>query len=741
MNRTVVGFAVAALSLAIVLRLGGVSILKPEPGEEVRAAEAPVTFTRQIAPIVYKNCVTCHHPGGAGPFSLLTYEDVARRGKLIQTVTQSRYMPPWLPEPGFGDFAESRRLPDADVALIKTWVESGMPQGDLVDLPKAPVFSGEWQLGPPDLILKADSPLLIPASGTDLFHNFILPVPISETKYIRAIEIKPGTPQVVHHANVLIDRTASLRRAHPKDWKRGVDGMEITVPSGDSFDPDSHFLFWKPDTPALVEPAGMPWRLDAGNDLILNMHLKPTGKPEMVDATIGLYFTDKPPTAHPMLLQLEHDGALDIPANDGKFVVEDELKLPVDVQVLGVYPHAHYLGKEMEGYAILPDGNKKWLVLIRDWDIDRQSVYRFATPLYLPAGSVLHMRYTYDNSTENVRNPNNPPVRVRAGNRSVDEMGHLWLQVLPVAAKNTKEDPRALLEKAWMENRLRKDPGDHTALYNLASVDMNEGEFGSAAGLFQQALEHDPNNALTHTALAAARDGAGDWRQAKAEYEKALAIDPADANACFDLGQLESRHEDFAAAEANFRQLLAANPKDTGARAALGAVLAATQRDTEAKQEFETALTLDPENFDALYNLAGIEAGNQHSAQAIDLLQRALKQRDDFDAHQLLGAVYAQSGKLSDALGEFQAAQRLRPSDAQPPLALARVYGEMGQMPDAIREQRAALAIDSSNPEGWNDLGVLQIHSGDKAAAREAFEHALKLDPQNEAAKANLGKL
>jgi Flp pilus assembly protein TadD/mono/diheme cytochrome c family protein len=740
MRRITRGCGVALLFTAIVL-LGIGDRRHTADSRRVEAAEAPVTFTHQIAPILYKNCVTCHRPGGAGPFSLLTYQDVAQRGQLIEKVTQSRYMPPWLPEPGYGDFAESRRLPDADVALIKKWVESGMAQGDVADLPKPPVFSSEWQLGPPDLILKADSSMLVPAGGSDLFHNFILPVPITETKYIRAMEIKPGSPRVVHHANVLIDRTASVRRSHPADWKRGIDGMEITVPSGDSFDPDSHFLFWKPDTPALVEPAGMPWRLDPGNDLILNMHLKPTGKPETVDATIGLYFTDKPPTAHPMLLQLEHDGALDIPANDPNFVVEDELKLPVDVQVLGVYPHAHYLGKQMEGYAILPDGKKKWLVLIRDWDIDRQSVYRFTAPVFLPAGTVVHMRYTYDNSTANVRNPNDPPIRVKAGNRSVDEMGHLWLQVLPVAAKDAKEDPRALLEKAWMENRLRKDPSDHTALYNLASVDMNEGEYRSAAGLFQQALERDPNDAVSHTALAAALDGAGDWQQAKAEYEKALAIDPADANARFDLGQLEIRHQDFAAAEASFRQLLAANPKDAGAHAALGAVLTATQRDAEAKQEFETALSIDPKNFDALYNLASIEAGNQNSARAIELLQRALKQRDDFDAHQLLAAVYAQSGKLADALREFQAAQKLRPNDAQSHLALARVYAEMGQMPNAIREQRAALTLDPGNPEGWNDLGVLQIHAGDKAAAREAFEHALKLDPQNEAAKANLSRL
>jgi Flp pilus assembly protein TadD/mono/diheme cytochrome c family protein len=711
--------------------------------EAVRAAESPVTFAHDIAPILYKNCATCHHPGGSGPFSLLTYQDAMRRGKLIEAVTQSRYMPPWLPEPGYGDFAESRRLPDADVARIKQWVEAGMPQGDLAELPKAPTFSSDWQLGPPDLILKADSPMLVPASGTDLFHNFILPVPISETKYVRAMEIKPGSPQVVHHANVLIDRTASLRRSRPNDWKQGVDGMEITVPSGDSFDPDSHFLFWKPDTPALVEPAGMPWRLDPGNDLILNMHLKPTGKPERVDAEIGLYFTDKPPTAHPMLLQLEHDAALDIPAGDANFVVEDQLKLPVAVQLLGVYPHAHYLGKRMEGYAILPDGAKKWLVLIRDWDIDRQSVYRFAAPVFLPAGTVLHMRYTYDNSAANVRNPNDPPIRVRAGNRSVDEMGHLWLQVLPVPSQGTKEaeDPRALLEKAWMENRLRKDPKDRTALYNLAAVEMIEGDFPSAARLLQGVVDADPDDALARTALAAALDQSGDWQRAKAEYEKALAIDPQDANARFDLGQLEMRHEEFAGAEADFRRLLSDNPKDAGAHAALGTVLAASQREAEARREFEAALALDAKNFDALYNLASLEAGDPDSTRAIDLLQQALKQKDDFDAHQLLGAVYAQSGKLADALEEFQAARRLRPDTPQPHLALARVYAEMGEMASAIREQRAALALDASNPGDWNDLGVLQSHAGDKAAAREAFEHALKLDPGNEAARANLARL
>jgi Flp pilus assembly protein TadD/mono/diheme cytochrome c family protein len=711
------------------------------PHTRVRAAPAPVTFNRQVAPILYNHCSSCHHPGGSGPFSLLSYADAKRWGTTIQTVTQTRYMPPWLPEPGFGTFADSRRLSDEDLGLIKTWVEAGMPEGESTEAPKPPVFSKDWQLGPPDLILKVESPMHVPASGTDLFRNFVLPVPITQTKYIRAMEIKPGAPRVVHHANVLIDRTASLRHLHPDDWKQGIPGMELTVDSGESFDPDSHFLFWKPDSPALIEPSGMPWRLDPGNDLILNMHLKPTGKPETVEATVGLYFADKPATAHPMLLQLEHDSALDIPAGDAAFVIEDHLKLPIDVDVLGVYPHAHYLGKKMEGYAILPNGEKKWLVLIRDWDIDRQSVYRFQSPVFLPKNSVITMRYTYDNSKANIRNPNSPPIRVKSGNRSVDEMGHLWIQVLPHAIPSSNQDPRLLLEQAWMQNNLRKDPDDHTALYNLASVDAISGDYTAAATLYRRALARTPNDVRTLTALGTALDGAGNWQQAQTEYQKALAVDPANTDARFDLAHLEFKHGSYAEAEQEYRRLLVEVPKDASAHNELGGVLAATNRPTEAQHEFEAAIALDPGNFDALYNLAGIEADNNNLPRATELLNQALKQKDDADAHQLLGNIYAQTGMLADALDQFKAVQLLRPRDTIPHRQLAQLYSQMGQLPDAIREQNAALAIDPNNADDWNNLGVLHARNGDKAPARKDFEHALTLNPQLAAARANLARL
>ena len=228
-------------------------------------------------------------------------------------------------------------------------------------------------------------------------------------------------------------------------------------------------------------------------------------------------------------------------------MVEDSLTLPVDVDVLGVYPHAHYLGRDLEGWATLPNGEKKWLVWIRNWDIDRQSVYRYKEPILLPKGSVLHMRYTYDNSSANVHNPNSPPIRVRAGNRSVDEMSHLWVQVLPVNVQPNSPDPRLLLEEAWMRNRLRKSPDDRVGLYNLAAALAGEGKFTQAAEIYEQDLRLVPNDARTLTALGAALESAGQLPQAEERYRSAISSAAgSNSKACdarFNLANLELRRE------------------------------------------------------------------------------------------------------------------------------------------------------------------------------------------------------
>lgn len=402
---------------------------------------------------------------------------------------------------------------------------------------------------------------------------------------------------------------------------------------------------------------------------------------------------------------------------------------------------AHYLGKTMEGYALLPDGKKEWLVLIKDWDINRQSVYRFRTPLFLPRGTVLHMRYTYDNSKANVRNSSDPPVRVKAGNRSIDEMGHLWLQVLPRAAAGSSEDPRVAIERSWMENRLRKNPRDYTSLYNLASMEEIGGKYADAADLFRRALEQKPTDVRTLTAYGTALDKAGDWQQAEEQFQHALAADPGNRFARYDLAQLELQHGKLPQAEENFRKLLADNPGDGEAHAQLGAILAATNRGAEGQKELEAALAIDPNSFNALFNLASLEAEQGNLPGAAALLERALKQKDDAEVHQLLGTVYAAQGGYESALEQFRTAVKLQPDNPASHFQLAQILAQIDQVAESIREQQAGLALSGTNADDWNYLGELYVRAGQTDAARKAFERALQLNPEHAAARANLSRL
>ena len=718
--------------------VGGWAMDRPGRGRSTRA----VTWSHQIAPLVYNNCTTCHHPGGAGPFSLLTYEDARRWGKQMAAVTSSRYMPPWLPEKGYGDFADERRLSKDEIALIAKWVQTGMAQGDASSAPPAPKYSASWQYGTPDLVLQVERPFTLAASGTDVFRNFVLPYPLKQTHYIRAMEIRPAVPRIVHHANILIDRTASFRRAHPAQWKEGVPGMELEVDTGNDFDPDSNFLFWKPDTPMLVEPEGMPWRLDPGNDLILNMHLKPSGKPETASAEIGLYFTDKPPSKQPMLLQLEHDAALDIPGGDGNFVVEDSLRLPVDVDVLGIYPHAHYLGKRMEAWATLPDQQKKWLILIPSWDIDRQSVYRYRNPVFLPKGSVVHMRYTYDNSSGNEHNPHSPPVRVKAGNRSEDEMAHLWLQVLPVNVPPGSPDPRLLLQEAWMRNWLNKDPRNIIALYNLGSALAAQGKYQDALVVYRHALALHPGDERMLNELGAVLENSGDWRQAQKVFQQDISDHPETCNARFNLARSELRHDQANNAEQQFRTMLEQCPADATIHSGLGAALDSEGHPDAAEAEFRAALKIDAHDFTALYNLGGLALQAGQPQQAADFLKGAVEQRpNDVDAHQQLAAAYALSGRMSDAVIQLREAITLSPADPDLHGQLSQALASTGQLEPAIAERKTALHLRANDADDWNNLGVLEARAGRIAEAREAFLRALQLAPNHAQARNNLQRL
>jgi tetratricopeptide (TPR) repeat protein len=643
------------------------------PAAPIGFSTKPLTFTKDIAPILFQNCAECHHPGGPAPFSLMSYQDAKKRGKQIVGVTESRYMPPWLPAPGYGDFIGARRLTDQQISVLKAWVEQGSVEGSASDLPPAPRFHEGWQLGQPDLVVQMPRPYTLPASGTDVFRNFVIPVPVTSPRYVKAVEILPGNKQVVHHANILVDRTQWFRRLDAQDDEVGFPGMDIRVES-ESFEPDSHFLFWKPGTPGAAEPEDMTWRLDKGTDLILNMHLQPSGKPETIQPSIGIYFSDRPPTRFPMLIQLENDGALDIPPGKRDFLVSEDYQLPMDVDVLGVYPHAHYLGKDIQAYTTLPDGTKKWLIWIKDWDINWQAVYRYREPVFLPKGTTISMRYTYDNSADNVRNPNRPPKRVTAGNRSADEMAHLWLQVLP----RSREDQRLVLQESLMRHRLQKYPNDFTAHFNLGAALQSLGRLDEAATFYRRALAIRPEDAAAHNSLGTLLQTAGRLEEAISEYNAALRAQPGYVNAHYNLGTSLLSLGRADEAVKHFQEVLRLGPEDADAYNDLGTALAMQGDLTQAAAQFERALRIAPNHANAHYNLGKVFAIQGNLAQAAAHFEQTVSgDPQNADAHNDLGEVLTALGRLKEAAMHFEQALRINPNHPTARENLERVRAQL----------------------------------------------------------------
>jgi Tfp pilus assembly protein PilF len=534
---------------------------------------------------------------------LLTYEDVKKHAGQIAYVTSERIMPPWLPEPQELKFADEARLSDRELPLIQEWVADGKLQGDAADLPPAPSFTQGWQLGEPDLILKAAKAFALPASSNDQYWNFVLPVPIQGTRWVKAVEIRPGDKRLVHHANILVDRLGVAGQMEKKPGE-GFPGMDLQIES-EAFDPDSHFLFWKPGSAPYVEPDGLALRLDKGSDLVLNTHFQPSGKPEMVQPSVGIYFTDKPATEFPMLLQLDGDVQLDIPPGVKDFVVSDRFMLPIDVDLLGIYPHAHYLGKDLLAEATLPDGTVETLVHIKKWDLNWQAIFRYEHPVSLPKGTAISMRYVYDNSAENSANPNQPPKRVRAGNAGTDEMAHLWLQVLP-KRDGSKGDPRMVLQEALARHHVEQDPNDYSAQYNLGAMLQVRGDTFGAIAHYESALKNRPDHAVVQNALGTALLSAGKAAEAIPHFEAALKARPDYFDAHYNLGIVLAAREDFKDALAQFQDAVRLKPEDANAQANLGSALAQAGNLPEAKACLERALKIDPNHQLARENLEAV---------------------------------------------------------------------------------------------------------------------------------------
>ena len=403
---------------------------------------ASVTFTKDIAPIVYANCASCHRAGEVAPFPLLAYGDVKKRAKQLLTAVESRQMPPWKPIEGHGEFVGERRMKSAEIATLKKWIDQGCVEGETKDLPPMPKFPEGWAFGEPDLVVKMPEEYTVPAEGRDIYRAFAIPLNLKEDKFVRAVQYRPSNNRVVHHALLFLDITGESRKkdeADPAPGFRG-QGLGLGAVSGGSLGG------WAPGGVSQPFPDGMGKEIKRNADIVLQLHVNPSGKVEKEQSQIGLWFTKERPQRMVGMMPLS-DWQINLPPGQKDIKITDSVTLPVDVDLIGIIPHAHYLGKECKVWAKGPDGKEIPLIWIKDWDFDWQEQYRYKQIVRLPKGSELNMIWTYDNSASNPRQPSNPPKRVRFGEQTEDEMAMAFLQVATLNQGDNLKLYMALLAK------------------------------------------------------------------------------------------------------------------------------------------------------------------------------------------------------------------------------------------------------------------------------------------------------
>ena len=327
-------------------------------------------------------------------------------------------MPPWKAEIGHSRFLGERRLTDAQITVIEAWAKAGAPQGQADDLPPQPQFASGWRLGKPDLELKAPAPFTVPAGGEDIFQHFIIPIDIPEDKTVVGFEFRAGNAAVVHHAILFLDTSGVGRRKDAETPEPGYKTFgSIGIPVAGIIG------VWTPGMTPRFYPQGAGMPVHKGTDLVLQLHVHPSGKEETDQSSIALYFADKPVERNmsraPFLVG---SIMIDIPAGAHEHTIKSSVTLPADITLISLMPHMHLVGKEMKLTATFPDGKVETLIWIKDWNFYWQDNYVYHEPIRLPAGTKLDVVSRYDNSEDNPLNPSKPAKRVFFGNGSTDEM-------------------------------------------------------------------------------------------------------------------------------------------------------------------------------------------------------------------------------------------------------------------------------------------------------------------------------
>lgn len=482
----------------------------------VSAEEPPqVTFARHIAPIVHAKCTLCHRKGQPGPFELVSFDDVRTRGATIQAVIQDNYMPPWKPVNTGVQYANDRRLTPRERQLFQDWIAGGMLPGDLSSV-KPPEFASGWSLGEPDLILKMQGRFEVPAAGPDIYRSFVFHAALAEDKWVKAIELRPTARGAVHHALFFVDSSGEARRQDGRDGRAGLSGMSF-LRQGNSRGSANAFGVrglggYVPGAMPNKLPGDLAMLLPKGSDIVMQTHFHPSGKPEWEQAELALYFAKRPPSRQIVPIQLPplfgRFAGIDVAAGNADFEIAQSFTLPVAVEAVQVGGHAHYICREMELRATLPQGRRIDVLTIDDWDLDWQDQYQFQQPLELPAGTRLDVRLKYDNSADNPENPFSPPRRITWGRESTDEMGSVTLLVVA------------------------KDPGDHAELEQAARKLLTDSVRAGVAGGVDQ-IRGNMRGWAANGRLVRLLDRNGDGQLQESEVPQRLwrrVFDSADRN-------------------------------------------------------------------------------------------------------------------------------------------------------------------------------------------------------------------
>lgn len=594
-------------------------------------------------------------------------------------------MPPWRPDSEYGPrLRHERRLTNEEIELLARWYDLGAPEGNEPLVVSPPVFENEWQLGEPDLVITSEEPFLLPTEGNDVFRNLVIPIPLSSPRFIRAVEFKANNPKVVHHAVLQFDRTMVSKQRDLEDPGVGFDGME----SSGAVNPDGHFIGWTPGQEPYEVYPGTSWRLDPNTSLVAQLHLLPSGKVEPVQPSIAFYFSDKPPERESFVIRIKSDD-IDIPAGKADYVVEKRFRLPVDIQALRLYPHAHYLGRDLKIFALSPGGEEQPIFRIADWDFNWQSDYQFLEPLSISKESEIVMRYTYDNSALNIRNPNTPPKRVKYGWNSTDEMGEVSLQVLTRSGEGM-----LTLQSEYFNHLIVTEPYNPFIRNNLGYALAEMGLKAEAADAYRKAIELKPDFAVAHnnlgvqyaearlhslaikefkTAISIASDYAeayhnmgsvfleqGKLDEARRDFSSALKIRPELDMTRAMVANIDLSRGDLEKAISNLAMLLDNGYDERQTRIRLASAFLAAGKKDKAEPLYEEALKFDPTHGDALYGSGVLKFSNNQYEAALQNFQKLVSDDpDSLRGHIQLGRTKLALDRRDEAISICRQALKL----------------------------------------------------------------------------------